>query len=299
MSDVIEQPEATPEPVAPPAPVEPPAPVDEDAALDQRLETEAIAVPDGEKLVPLSAVTRIREKYKETRDKAARAEAIAAELEKVKAELDESKPYVEAFKTLEIARQAAPQQVQPQTAPVDPAYQAELVELARDLDLYTPDGQPDLGKAERIYTRQAKVAEQVARRAVQPLQQQTVQQQAGSMYQKALATAAPDGSRPDPAILRDVFSRLDPALVATEDGARQAWMSALGMSAAAGRLVRDQATPAKKADPPPAPLYSEKAGGLDGEARVSLSPSERAYIKEAGITEKDYLEAAAKRPWRR
>lgn len=279
-------------------------PADEDAALDQRIEAESIALPEGEKLVPLSALTEVRGKYKATKAQAAKAAELEAEVARMRAELDETKPYVEAFKTLQIAKQAAGQEESARQPATDPVLQAELSALAVDFQLYTPDGQPDIATAKRIHDRQTRLAEQAAQQAVTPIHQQSVRQQAGLMYQKAMATAAPDGARPDPAILRDVFGRLDPALVATEDGAREAWIAALGRSIAAGRVQYDQgkgpAKPTAKAtDEPPAPLLTEKSGGRAAPNESPLSDTERRAIRDMGITEKEYLEAAGKRPWRR
>lgn len=278
------------------------APVDEDAALDQQIEDQAIIIPGDEKLVPLSALTSLRDKYKATKGEAARARELQAEIDRIKAEQAENQPWIEAAKTIAATRQLQPQQQQaPAPTGPDPALTAELTELARDLDLYKPDGTADLDKAQRILARQTKVAEQTAAKLVAPVQHHAVQQQASFMLNRAMLTAASDGSKPDPAILRDVFSRLDPRLTATEDGAREAWVAAMGRSAALGKVVWPEGKgPAPKAkDPVPPPLLTEKAGGKDVGNESPITDRERSAAKMMGISEKEYLETAAKRPWRR
>src|SRR5690242_7616435 len=100
MSEIVET--AVEQPVEEQAVVETPpvetAPVDEDAALDQQIEDQAIIIPGDEKLVPLSALTSVREKYKATKADAARAKELEAELARVKAEQAENQPWIEAAK---------------------------------------------------------------------------------------------------------------------------------------------------------------------------------------------------------
>lgn len=289
---VVEQPptpDATPE-----TPPETPPPVDEEAALDQQLEEQAVQIPTGEKLVPLSAVTTVREKLKTAKAEAARAKEVEAELARAKAEAEENRPWIEAAKTI-----AATQQLrQPQDRPtVDPQHQARLSDLARTLDLYTADGKLDLEKAQKIHDYNTAIARDAAQRVVAPVHQSTLQQQAALMYERALKTVGTDGSQPDPAILRDVWARLDPGFTATEQGAREAWVAALGRSVAAGKIHRQQPIQSAKG-PLPEPLLTEKAGGRDIPNHSPLSDTERRALKEMGMTEKQYLEADT-RPWMR
>lgn len=290
---IIEQPAVETPPVETPPPQA--APVDEEAALDQQLEEQTIDLPEGEKLVPLSAVTTVREKLKTAKSEAARAKDLEAELAALRGQMDEARPWIEAAKTIAATRQLQPQDRPPDQPTVDPQHTAQLTELARTLDLYTPDGKFDLDKAQKIHAYNQSVAEQTAQRIVAPVQRDNLQQRASVMFERAMKTVGTDGSQPDPQILRDVWGRLDPSFTATEEGAREAWVAALGRSVAAGRVTKATATPAPKPEIP-APLLTEKAGGRDAPAHHALSEMERRAIKDMGITEKEYLEADT-RPW--
>ena len=181
------------------------------------------------------------------------------------------------------------QQAPPQTQEPDP----ELAAVARDLALYKPDGTLDLDTAKRINERTQRVAQQAAQAAVAPLQQSAVQQQAQNMLQRAMVTKGKSGQQPDPAILKDIWNRLDPRLTATEDGAREAWVAAMGRT-----VALSEAAPVKAKDDIPAPLLTERAGGRDVVTGPALSDMEKRALKSMGMTEKEYLEAD-KRPWRR
>lgn len=294
MSDEVVVPPVD-EPVTPP--VEPTVQPDEEADLDAQLEAQAVVIPGDEKLVPLSAVTNLREKLKATKGEAAKATGLQVEVDRLKAEQEEARPWIEAAKTIAATRQLQQDRPQDRPAEPDPALQAELAEVARDLDLYTADGKPDLDKAKRIHERTQRVATQAATAAVAPSEHQALQQRASAMYQRAILTAAADGSKPDPEILRDVFARVGPQLAATEEGARELWVAAMGRSVAAGRLVAAKA-PTKPATEIPPPLLTERAGGKDEPHKAPLSEMERRALKQMGMTEKDYLEADT-RPWRR
>jgi hypothetical protein len=295
MSDQTPPPE-TAEPVTPEAEPVAPAPTpDDDAAIEQQLTEHALDLPEGEKLVPLSAVTSVREKLKAAREKASRADTLEAEMARLRAEMDESRPYVDAAKALLAAQQMRPDPQQAPPTGESPEVVAELTDLAKDLDLYRVDGTPDLEKAKRIYERNAAIAARAAQAVVAPMQQQTVSQQSSVMLQRAMLAKAPNGETPDPDILKNIWSRLDPRLTATEAGAQQAWLAAMGQTIMAGKT---KPTPKAETAPLPAPLVTERAGGRDTPMAPPLSDAERRIIKDLGLTEKQYLEADT-RPWRR
>lgn len=282
-------------------PVEAPvvaAPVDEEAALDAQIADQAIELPDGtDKLVPLSAVTTVREKLRTTKDEArtAKEEAarIKAEADELKRQWSEAAPYIEAAKTLIAAQHNQPGPKAPAApAPDDP----ELVELAQTLDLYDATGKPDVARA-------AKVAGLVDRRAgrkveegTAPLVQNTVQQASARMFQNALITTGKNGAKPDPEILRTVWGQLDPKLTSTKEGALQAWNAALGFTVAAGIDTAPKTTTTQPAQTLPDPLLTEKAGGRDT-ASVTLNDSDRRAAKELGLSESEYSKILAKKPW--
>lgn len=283
-------------------------PADDDAALEASIAEQTIEVPDSSaqdgkvKLVPLSAVTSVRDKLKDAKaalavatEGSAKAQTLERRIDELSAQLAQLGPKAQAYDAAVAAQQQRPQQ-----GPT-PEDRAELEEIARDLDLYNADGTPNLERATRIRDREHRLAQRVAQQAVAPLAHHTVTQQSNAMLERAKNTAAPNGVKPDPATLQAVWARLDPALTATPDGAKQAWAVALGYTTA----MQQAGTPAPraadgkfaKADVPP-PLYSEKAGGKDT-ASVQLSDKERDYIKREGITEAEYMKSMNSAPWLR
>lgn len=288
----------------PPPAVDPPPPVDEEAALDAALEEQAIDVPDGDKLVPLSAVTNVRAKYKtakqEAREAKTAAEQAVEEARLTRQALEEAKPWIEAAKSLAAAKQMGMVPDQPRPAQPDPQEAAELDAIAKDYDLYQGDGTPDLARAKRILDRERRVAQEAAQQHVAPLQQQTVQQQSRVNFERAKATTKlPDGREVavDAGVLQDIWSRLDPSLTATKEGAQWAFMTAVGASVLAAPQKAKPATPAP-AEAPPAPLYTERAGGRDTPGAVVLDDRDKRIAKDMGMTEKEYAEMASKMPWR-
>lgn len=274
-------------------------PADDDISDADVIEVPDSSAQDGKvKLVPLSAVTTVRAKLSKaneelasTRTSAARSTELEGQIAQLQGQLQQYAPVVQAYNAM-VAQQQAPPPQAPQDSP-------EAMELARNLDLYTADGKPDAVKAAKILGMMGTMAQSAAQQHVQPLAQHTVSQQAHQMFNRALNTKAPDGSQPHPDDLKAVWSRLDPSVTATVDGAKQVWIQALGMSQLAGRAIKatttqqgQRATNGQflKADIP-APLHTEKAGGKDSPEAATLSEAERKYIKSEGITEAEYLKS--------
>ncbi len=295
MSDEVVQPAADEPAAAPPPepasePATPPPPADEDAALETALDEQAIDIPDGDKLVPLSAVTSLRGKIKDYKaqlsdasTKASKAAELESKVAQLEAQLQQLTPYAQAY----LQAQQQPRE-EPKESPEDVA---ELKAIAEDLDLYR-DGQLDLDRARRVRDRQQQVAERIARQQVEPMRQQSVKQQSDAMLVKAMNTAAPSGMKPDPAMLKAVWSRLDPSVTATQEGAIQAWTVAMGYTSAVAPAAKRETTP------PPEPLFTEKAGGR-ASASVTLTDQDKRTAKELGYTEAEYAKEVAKMPWGR
>jgi hypothetical protein len=277
------------------------APVDDDAALDKLIEEQSIALPDGEeKLVPLSAVTTLREKLSTAKGElktAKEGSAKQAELEdrvnQLTATLTQWKPYVEAYN-------AAIQQQQHQPAPAPAEDTKELEEVARDYDFYKQDGTLDLDKARRHNARVEKQAAKIAEAKVRPYADQTVADRAHTMRERAKNTVFASGEKADPAVVDMVWQQLDPAITATEAGAKFALIQAYGMSRMGAQQPQaQQRGPNGQFQPKeqlPPPLYTEKAGGKDSPGDIVLSDSERKAMKAMGMTEKEYLESAKTMP---
>lgn len=276
------------------------APLDEDAQLDAALAEQTIDLPEGEKLVPLSAVTTVREKLKESKaalrtatEGSARAQQLEQRIDELSQQLAQVAPKAQAYDAAVAAQQPV------HHAP--PEEDAEALAFAQNLDLYTAEGKPDVAKAKAILGIVDKRATQQAQAQVGPLARHTISQQSQVMLARAKATVLPNGAKPDPEALDAIWGRLDPAITATKEGAQQAFVVALGYSRgtaqAAAPVARATDGTFTKADLP-APLHTEQAGGKDTPS-LALNETERKYLKASGMTEAEYVKAAQAAPWLR
>lgn len=285
-----------------------PLQIEDDAAVDAALQQSTIPVPDGGELVDGRKAGEIarayRGKIKELKGEleslkptAAKAEQLEQQIAALNAKVNELQPYVAAYQQM---TQAAQQIAEPSEA------DAEAEAYAKDLDLFTQEGKPDIVRAKRILATVERLATKRVEAAVGPLHQQTAAERSGANLARAAATTI-GNIKADPNILRAVWSRLDPAVTATPEGAQHALIQAIGFTVAQQAQQGNQQPQAPrtpsgqfaKADVP-APMFTEKAGGKDSPASDSpLSPQEQSYIKSMGISEKDYRESARSAPWLR
>ena len=286
-----------------------PAPlnVEDDAAVDAALEASVIPVPGDEGLVPTSQAGKIagayRGKIKELKAELASAQTTAAEATTLKQYIAQLQHQVQQLQPQSAAYQAMVQAAQ-QQAPEDTS---EAEEYARLLDLYTPDGKPDVERGTKGLAIQRKLAEQAAQQHVAPIQQHTTAHASAHNLLRAKNTELPGGVKADPQMLEHVWRQLDPALTATPEGAKQALIVAMGYSQLTGQLSAPSA-PARPRTPsgqfqaptPPDPIFTEKAGGKSVDVvGGELSDADKKYCKANSISEKDFLESARKAPWLR
>jgi hypothetical protein len=275
-------------------------------AVERDVESDTLEIPDSSaeggkaRYVPLSALDGARREARElkselqqAREGSAKAQQLEQRLADLEAHIQTIAPKAQAYDAIHAAQLAKQEPVAEDDS--------EAVELAQVLDLYTPEGKPDIAKAKKTLALMDKRAGKLAQDAVGPLAQHTVQQMSNVMLARAKATAAPNGAKPDAHVLEQVWAKLDPRLTATVDGAKQAWVAALGYSSSIAEAKPAARTPTgqftkKEADEP---LYTEKAGGKDTPDMPKLSPAEAKYLKDAGITEKEYFESAKTAPWLR
>ena len=295
---------AAPEPIAetpapePQAQAAPAQPADPEAEFDAAVEASAIDVPDGDRLVPLSAVTKLREKLRTVKQQQAQPDpALVQRLEQAEARAREAEPLAQAFRAIQ---QAQPQPVQqPVQQPAEDT--TELTEIAKDFDFYKPDGSPDLDKARRHQDRVLRTAERVAEARTAPLVQHTLSGEAQRNLARAKATIHPVTKQSaDPAILDSLIAhvaRQDGGLatLANPEMMKQIWLNAYALT-----TLRAEAAPAVKPerqDAPPPPVVTERSGGGNVTQPKGLSAAEKRAAKEAGMTEKQYLEVASGMKW--
>lgn len=294
MSDpVLESPAVEPPPPAEPPPVEATLP-DDDAGIAAALEAQAIDVPDGDKLVPLSAVTKLREKLKDAKAGSAEAAALKQQLEQTQQQLQAVSPLAEAFRAMQHAHQEAPPQ------PPPPAEDTtELDEIARDFDFYKADGQPDLVRAKKHQERETKRATAIAEQVTAPLVQQTLRQQAESNIARARVTTHPVTKQAvDPQILDVLIARIEQQpnglqTLANPDAMKHLWLNAYALSSLSAQPLAPPTTP--QAQTPP--VVTERAGGLVPESAPAMTERERRAAKEAGLSPKEFLDLAKGMKW--
>lgn len=273
--------------------------------IEADLEANAIEVPDGDKLVPLSAVTRLREKLKDAKQGTNEAVALKQQLEAAQAQNAALAPLAEAFKAL----QAAPQYQQPQQQP--PAAQqptedvGELEAIAKDFDFYKTDGTPDLDKARRVQARTTKQATQIAQAQTAPLVQNTLAGRAQENLARAKATTLPGTTEgADPQILDSLVSQIASQpngleTLANPDAMKQIWLNAFALT-----HVKQRTSGAKPAavvqqpaaEKPAPPVFTERPGGQMPQPK-ELNTLEKKAAKEAGLSEKEYLDMAKGMKW--
>jgi hypothetical protein len=302
MSDVVEQPVEEAAVAAPVVADEAQAETPE--TVERDVDADTLEIPDSSqeggkaRYVPVSALSGARGEIRTLKAEletakagSAKATQLEQQIAALSQQVSQMTPYVQAY-------HAAAQQQQP-VAEDD----TDAIELARTLDLYTPEGKPDLDKAKKTQALINKLAGHQVQAAVAPMQQQSLAQRSQHNLNRALNTEV-RGRKPDPAITRALWARLDPAVTANEEQAKLLVIQALGMGvlqddgapAPAPRTASGQFTKATTEEIPP-PLHVERAGGKDTTHNDSpLSDAEKAFAKSAGLTDKEYLERSRTMP---
>lgn len=291
------------EPAAAPPPPASDEPATDDPVLNQQIADQAIAVPDGDKLVPESLLRNVainyRNKLKEAKQGSPEAVALRQQLDATEARLREAEPLAQAFRAMQ---QATPAPQPP--APTEDV--GELQDIAKDFDFYTADGQPDLDRARRYQTRLQRTATQIAQRQTAPLITHALSAQAQHNIARMKATAHPvTGLKADPRVIDVVVSQLAQqegglATLANIESVKHLWSNAYAMStfdpAFGNGASHAAATPPATPAPTP-PVVTERAGGATTVSTRGLSTSEKRAAKDAGLTEKQYLDIAAGMKW--
>src|SRR3990167_7812082 len=197
-----------------------PAPEAEVQAEDETPPEGTIEGTGGVKFVPLGAVIAERTQRKEaTKQLAAKDAEIAAlkpraeEFDRVKATVSQALPLIEKMKNRPDLMAQLDQPVRQQETPKSLS-DAEAIEYAKDFDLYTPDGKPDVDRAQRIAAKHDAQADRRAQAVLAPLQEQNAQQAAAAMRLKVGTIKDPSGQTVDPGILDEVWNVVPPEMSA-------------------------------------------------------------------------------------
>lgn len=305
MSEAVETPQAE-EPAAPvvEAVVEQ-TPPDDDAALDQAIAEQTIDLPEGEKLVPLSAVTTLRTKLKETktelgqaREGSARAQQLEDRIVQLEGHIQTIGPRAQAYDAAVLA-----QSQQPRGEPKADD-DARAVNFAKRFDLYRADGTPDANRARDILNDLREEMQQVAKQENAPFAQHTAQQQSHVMQARAKQTLTELGISVPEAFVDSVWNRMSPEQTSSPEAAKWLLAAVVGAHHMAtahqnkgkARNAAGQFVPQVVADIP-APLHTERAGGKDPASALPLDDKERKFLKDTGMSEAEYHKSTP--PWMR
>lgn len=252
--------------VVPPVAVAPPEP----PAAEPPEEPDAIEV-NGQRMVPVGTLIEERKQRQAFQKEAAKV----ADLE---AFARDARPYVEFLKANPgLQRQQPVAPVQPPAAVADP--HAELI--AKTMDLYTPDGKPDLARGAVMSGLVKTVAREMAQGLIAPIQQESAQTQSARNYQVALSIKDKDGNSPSPQALTQIWRTMDPRQTADPNVASILALTALGLDRVSG-----QKTPAVAPLQPL--LVTEGPGAVT--RRPALSVLETNIARDRGITETKWAE---------
>ncbi len=271
-----------PDPAAP----EPAAP-DDDTVPDGTIEGTG-----GVQFAPVKAVIAERTQRKEAqRERDALKEQLTAAQQKAQ-RYDELAGYVEQARPIIEAVRSRPDLVEQarhprQESAPKPLSEAEAVDYAKDLDLYKPDGTPDVDRAQRLAQRQELLAQRSAQQAIAPFQANDAQRASHTMKQQILAYKDSNGHTVDAAILNDLWAGVPAELSAKPEVAGVLYQMALGATVAAGKYKGTQPPG------PPPPLQTESLGSRGGVPK-DLDVFGQKFAKAADIKPSEFAKASGR-----
>lgn len=262
-------------------PVETPAPATEEADPDG-----TISGAGGIKFVPLGAVKAERERRqaaeKAVKDKDTEVAGLkekAQRYDEASQYLEQARPIIEKIKARPDILKLADQPPAPVTPVVDPAAEAEAVEYAKNFDLYTPEGKPDVPRAMRIIKFHDDRAAKQAQQAVHPILKTEAERQAQANFQHFVNQPEVNGYKIDPRLLREAFDNVG-EVAADPRVAQVLFMNTLGRQIIAGH---------KPITAPPPVVPTEALGGQVSQERPLTETSQR-FMSAAGISKKSFTE---------
>ena len=257
-----------PDPVdlEPSTPVEPAVPTLTEPEPD--LDPSAVDLKDENKVRGLLAeLTRTRSLVRELKPKAEQADQLAAYV-------NEHRP------TLEFLA-ANPDVLRRQTQPIqphEPAPDPDALEAAQLMDFYTADGKPDVARGTKWLALQDKRSGKTIQQAVQPVEQQNLQQQTNENFYRVLQTPDAAGRKPSEVAVRAVFQQL----VQTPEGLKITADPRMAPILYLWALGSDRMMSGQPPAIPPAPLQTE-AGGGPSAPRGPISALEQKVMRDRGI----------------
>lgn len=247
-------------------------------------EPEGVVEVQGQKVVPLAALTAERERVRTKTEERLRAEHApvatkAAEADRLQAYIASIQPKIEYM-------ERHPEAFRQEQAKVPDISDDEAEKTARDYELYTPTGL-DLTRAKRIIAKnRAEVqaaAQNAAQEAVKPMMQTTAVHNARQNFVWAASQTDGDGNPlVDPEFLAGIWAEFPSELTAQPEVARTVLEAAIGRATRAGRRPKAQGRE---------PIFTEPSGGPRGQ-QYQISDQERRFAKTSGMSEKQWADSA-------
>jgi hypothetical protein len=159
---------------------------------------------------------------------------------------------------------------------VDPRAEA----LAKTLDLYTPEGKPDVARATIINQMMRTTAQEISQQHMAPIHERNYQAESARNYQVALGVKDAQGRSPSPEALAQIWRTMPAQQTADPSVASILALTALGLDSVSQK-PRPQA-------PGAPPLVTEGMGG--NPRRPALSKLEASIARDRGIKESDWAD---------
>lgn len=300
---------------APPAQAQPPAEPPAEPPAPEPEPEGTIVDAAGRKMVPLESLIATRTELKAAKQLAAGIEQLreaAARGEQAAQVLDTLQPLIQRLRSrpdivAAVMGQAGMMPAQPHGPPqgyqYPPGYQPpypqqdpgeaimpkhEAEDLARTLELYTPQGVPDIDRARKLAIMMRRTSRDEALAAQAPIAQTVAGNQAGTLKQQYAQVRDKHGRMVNQAVLDQLFAIVPPELVARDPQvAGVLYYAAKGYAAHHGL---DEPTA-----PPRPPLVSEPAGGRPPAGGAGpLTEFDRAIQRTMQVSDKQYQETAAR-----
>lgn len=234
----------------------------------------------GKKFVPLSAVSKAREKTRLAKE---RADKLEGENAQFKDFAQKAQPWLDALKSRpDIVESLRTGEVPASKTTAAEEIDPTLVDMAKSLDLYDAQAKPDVGRAKTIREFIRREAQAVAVETVRPWAQTTAQGQSEVNFQRMASLRGKKGQTIAPEYLKQFWALANQPGADVLANPEAAMITAL---AAAGYQYLYGEEPAK-VQMPGEPLVSESAGGRH--EPMALTERHQRLARELGQTPEQF-----------
>lgn len=249
-----------------------------------------ITIPSG-KVVPVGAVQAERGRRKEAEKALTAKDAEIATLKAKADKYDQVEPQIRAAMPIIEGIQRRPDLVAQLNQPAPVAKEAagpltadEAVEYAKDFDLFTPEGKPDVDRAQRIAKRHETMNARSTANAIAPFAQNEAQRQSQTLYRQVASYKDAQGNTVDATILKNIWN-----LIPAEQSSKPEVAGVLYRMALAEQMIQG-----KGPKPGLPPVVQTEGVGQRTTQNTTITGIDTQMMKAAGIAEKDYTATASR-----